>query len=48
MVIDTSVILAIFFKEQHAEWAAAQMNAHAPELRVILHPYYFFRSGVLR
>lgn len=34
MVIDTSVILAIFFKEQHHEWAVEQMNSHANELRM--------------
>ena len=34
MVVDTSVILAIFFKEKHAEWAAEQMNMHAKELRM--------------
>lgn len=34
MVIDTSVILAIFFKESHYDWALAQMNQHALELRM--------------
>lgn len=34
MVLDTSVILAIFFKEKHADWAATQMNRHAHDLRM--------------
>jgi ribonuclease VapC len=34
MVVDTSVILAVFFKEKHAEWAIEQMNQHARELRM--------------
>ena len=34
MVVDTSVILAIFFKEHHSEWAVNQMNIHARELRM--------------
>jgi ribonuclease VapC len=34
MVVDTSVILAVFFKEKYAEWAVEQMNAHARELRM--------------
>lgn len=34
MVVDTSIILSIFFKEPHAEWAAEQMNKHARELRM--------------
>jgi ribonuclease VapC len=34
MVIDTSVILAVFFKEQYCEWAVAQMNTHARALRM--------------
>ena len=29
IVVDTSVILAIFFDEAHAEWAAAQLGAAA-------------------
>ena len=29
MVVDTSVILAVFFEEADAEWAAEQMNRHA-------------------
>ncbi|SRR5579883_2576630 len=34
MVLDTSVILAIFFKEKHYEWAVEQMNTHARQLRM--------------
>lgn len=34
MVIDTSVILSIFFKESHYLWATEQMNLHAKELRM--------------
>lgn len=34
MVIDTSIILAIFFKEEHCEWATKKMNTHARELRM--------------
>ena len=34
MVVDTSVILALFFDEPYAEWAAAQLEAHASELRM--------------
>lgn len=29
MVVDTSVVLAIFFDEPHAEWAAAQLSSAA-------------------
>jgi ribonuclease VapC len=32
MVIDTSVILSVFFKEKHAQWAVKQMNKHSAEL----------------
>lgn len=32
MVVDTSIILAILFQENHAEWAIEQMNIHAREL----------------
>jgi len=32
MVVDTSAILAVFFNEAHAEWAAGQMEARAGEL----------------
>lgn len=34
MVLDTSVLLAVFFKEKHCEWAISQMNTHARELRM--------------
>ncbi|HSW94093.1 MAG TPA: type II toxin-antitoxin system VapC family toxin [Gammaproteobacteria bacterium] len=34
MVVDTSVILAIFFKEKHCQWAVDHMNKHARELRM--------------
>ena len=28
MIVDTSIILAIFFEEPHAAWATEQLNAH--------------------
>jgi uncharacterized protein with PIN domain len=34
MVVDTSIILAVFFKEKHSAWAVEQMNRHARELRM--------------
>lgn len=34
MVVDTSVILAIFFKEKNYDWALEQMNNHSDELRM--------------
>lgn len=34
MVVDTSVILSIFFKEVHHPWAIEQMNLHAKALRM--------------
>lgn len=34
MVVDTSVILAIFFNEKYSDWAVEQMNRHARELRM--------------
>jgi ribonuclease VapC len=34
MVVDTSVLLAIFFDEPHGEWAAARLAEHAAELRM--------------
>ena len=34
MVVDTSVLLAVFFAEPDAEWAAARLAEHAPELRM--------------
>lgn len=33
MVVDTSVLLAIFFEEPHAQWAAARLAEHAADLR---------------
>lgn len=32
MVIDTSVLLSVFFGEKHAEWAVDQMKRHAGTL----------------
>lgn len=34
MVVDTSVLLAVFFDEEHAEWAVARLEEHAVELRM--------------
>lgn len=34
MVVDTSVLLAIFFGEEHSAWAASQLQEHAAELRM--------------
>jgi len=34
MVVDSSVILAVFFEEPHAAWAVEQLEAHASELRM--------------
>jgi len=34
LVVDTSVLLAIFFEEEHAQWAADRLAEHAPELRM--------------
>jgi ribonuclease VapC len=34
MVVDTSVLLAIFFAEPDGEWAAKQLAEHASELRM--------------
>lgn len=34
MVVDTSVVLAIFFEERHGAWAAKQLSDHAPLLRM--------------
>lgn len=34
MVVDTSVLLAIFFGEPHGEWAVSQLQAHASEIRM--------------
>jgi ribonuclease VapC len=34
LVVDTSVILALFFEESNAAWAAQQLTAAATELRM--------------
>jgi len=34
MVVDTSIILAIFFDETQSQWAATQLNQYASELRM--------------
>ena len=34
MVVDTSVLLAVFFAEPHGDWAAARLAEHASELRM--------------
>ena len=34
MVVDTSVLLAIFFAEADGEWAARKLAEHAPDLRM--------------
>lgn len=34
MVVDTSVLLAVLFAEQHAEWAVEKLHEHAAELRM--------------
>jgi len=34
VVIDTSILLSIYFNQAHAAWAADQLNAHAGELRM--------------
>ncbi len=34
MVLDTSIILAVFFKENYHDWAIEKMNIHAKELRM--------------
>jgi ribonuclease VapC len=34
MVVDTSVLLAVFFAEADGEWAARKLAEHAPELRM--------------
>lgn len=34
MVVDTSIILAVFFQEKYSKWAVEQMNIHARELRM--------------
>ena len=32
MIIDTSILLAIYFKEAHCDWAIAQLEQHRNEL----------------
>ncbi|HLG18749.1 MAG TPA: type II toxin-antitoxin system VapC family toxin [Bdellovibrionota bacterium] len=34
MVVDTSVILAVLFREPAGEWAVQQLNEHSSELRM--------------
>ncbi len=34
MIVDSSVILAVFFDEAHSVWAAAQLQAHRRDLRM--------------
>lgn len=34
MVVDTSVVLAVFFAQPRGNWAAEQMTQHASELRM--------------
>lgn len=34
MVVDTSVILSVFFNEKHSKWAVDELNKHAGELRM--------------
>lgn len=34
MVVDTSIILAVYFNEPSAPWAASQLNANAGNLRM--------------
>lgn len=34
MVVDTSVLLAVFFNENNAGWCTDQMQAHAQDLRM--------------
>lgn len=34
MVVDTSIVLAIFFNELHAAWAATNLERHAGTLRM--------------
>lgn len=33
-MIDTSVLIAVFFDEEHAAWSAERMSEHASELRM--------------
>ena len=34
MVVDTSILLAVFFNESRGNWAAKQLNSHAAVLRM--------------
>jgi len=34
VIVDTSVVLAVFFGEEHAEWAVSKLEEHATELRM--------------
>jgi ribonuclease VapC len=34
MIIDSSIILAIYFKEKQAEWAAEQLNFYSDNLKM--------------
>ncbi len=34
MVVDTSVLLAVFCAEEHAGWAVERLREHAAELRM--------------
>jgi len=34
LVVDTSILLAVFFAEPHQDWAAEQLETHAVDLRM--------------
>jgi ribonuclease VapC len=34
VVVDTTIVLAVLFAEEHGEWAADQLALHASELRM--------------
>lgn len=34
MVVDTSILLAIFFQEEHSSWAVEQLARNEPDLRM--------------
>ncbi|HEY3131058.1 MAG TPA: type II toxin-antitoxin system VapC family toxin [Acidobacteriota bacterium] len=34
MVVDTSIVLAVFFNEKHGRWAAEMLTKHSRELRM--------------
>lgn len=34
MVVDTSIILAVYFNEPHADWASEQLSRNAGQLRM--------------